>query len=188
MNIFNEDTVVLVDTETTDIYEEAAKGSFPRILQIGAIKVRSKTMEVLDTLERYVKPDDLSGITHFTEQLNGITAETVESAEPWKNVVPLLYKLSDYGKIRLVGWNVSFDISCMSNECLRIREPFIFKRPPIDAAGVFYHTAASRGWQIHSYSLETACKTFGIEPEKVHTALNGVLKMRAVLMALQAIG
>lgn len=80
---FNPDTFIIYDTEYTTWEGALERGwsgenEYREIVQIGAIKVRRETLEIIDTLDIYLRPRINSVLSDFFVQLTGITNEKIE--------------------------------------------------------------------------------------------------------------
>jgi inhibitor of KinA sporulation pathway (predicted exonuclease) len=108
-DMFEELRVVLWDTEFTswpgcnENGWDNEKGEYREIIQIGAVKVDTESMEEIDRFNKFVKPQINPELSDYIKNLTGITQEDVNQAEKLKKVT------EDF-----LGW--SEGINCYSFE------------------------------------------------------------------------
>lgn len=153
-------TIIVFDVESTgtDVTED-------EIVQIAAIKI-DKNGDVLDTFERFIKPNKSVGNSAL---VHGFTDEYLkEKGEDKKSVFEDFLKFSKDGLI--VGHNVNYDISILNSElerCQMDKPKFKGVYDTLDIYRRFYPN-------IINHKLETLSKEFPIKHSPSHNALDDV--------------
>lgn len=122
--VFDTETTGLIKPEVTDIKEQ------PQIIEYYGCKIRhndDKTIEFLDDLHLYIKPDD--PIPEFITKITHIDNERVKNCPSFAEVFPQLQKFH-VGVDEWVAHNCAFDAAMIANEVARIDKIIHFPFPP----------------------------------------------------------
>ncbi|TSB46945.1 ATP-dependent DNA helicase DinG [Alkalicoccobacillus porphyridii] len=146
---------VVLDLETTG--HSAAKGD--RIIQIGAVKIVNGS--IVDRFVSYVNPEQ--PISHFIQDLTGITDDDVQDAPLFRDVAS---ELLDFMKdCAFVAHNVQFDWSFLSSQ-LKI-EGYVVPKPAmydtVELARIFMPTE-------ESYNLGMLAEQLNLTHDRPHQA------------------
>ena len=114
MAMFEDDEVVVWDTEFTSwpgCHEngwDKSEGEYKEIIQIGAVKIDTEDMEIVDSFNRFVKPQINSELSEYIKNLTGITQKQVNEANRLEVVLNNFINWFDDCKLYSVGndWNV----------------------------------------------------------------------------------
>lgn len=107
---------ILFDTETTGLSPQSAE-----IIQISALKVRSRDFQIIDKLNLYIRPSQ--PVPANIERLTGITNAFLRSADPEDAVFPKVAAF--FGNTACGAYNLSFDRGFM--EALYNRQGLSFQ-------------------------------------------------------------
>ncbi len=162
--------IAITDIETT--------GDIPsrhEIIEIGLVVFDPNTFEILETMSKKVKPENIETAVPEAILYNGYTEEA------WKEAVSLREAMEEYGEktkdCMFCAYNVSFDWGFINESFAKfgIENPMA-TRENHDRLDLLT-LAWERGLKNQdSFSLKTACNLFGIPPEpEPHTALNGAM-------------
>lgn len=162
--------IAITDLETT--------GDVPsrhEIIEIGLVVFNPNTFEILDTMDKKVKPEHIETAVREAILYNGY------NEEGWKDAVSLEEAIGEYGKKTkdcvFCAYNVSFDWGFINEAFAKfgIDNPMA-TRENHDRLDLLT-LAWERGLKNEkSFSLKSACNLFGIPPEPdPHSALNGAL-------------
>ena len=165
---------IVFDLETTD----AALGT-PNIVEIGGLRV-SSDFQIQDTFESFVQPPDLSKFTRYSQELTGISEQSISSASQWDVVWRQWAEFTAFKKHRLFSWT-AFDSFVLRSEYYRLRLEYAHSEMPICIPSMVYLYAANRGWSPRSLSLKSVANEFGIEVTTSHRALNDAVTACKVL-------
>ena len=152
--------IIVFDVESTGV--DVTKDE---IIQIAAIKI-DKEGEVIDTFERFIKPNKSVGNSVL---VHGFSDEYLK--EYGENKEKVFKEFLDYSKDALIiGHNVNYDISILNSELERCKmnKP-IFKGvyDTLDIYRRFYPN-------LPNHKLETLSKIFPIKHNPSHNALDDV--------------
>lgn len=162
--------IAMTDLETSgDIF------GVHEILEIGLVLFDPATFEIVDSYNRKVKPVRIETAVQAALDYNGY------NEQGWKDAVSLKEAIAEYGERAGEGifcaYNATFDWGFIS-EAFRaagIENPMstFENHDRLDLLSI----AWERGLKNEkSWSLKTACKLFGVEPEpEPHNALNGAM-------------
>lgn len=162
--------VAMTDLETSgDIF------GVHEILEIGLVLFDPNTFEIVDSYNRKVKPERIENAKQAALDYNGYSEET------WQDGVSLQEAMREYaeraGQGIFCAYNATFDWGFINDAFLKsgIDNPMstFENHDRLDLLSI----AWERGLKNEkSWSLKTACKLFGIEPEpEPHNALNGAM-------------
>jgi len=104
-------TAVILDTEFTT-WEGALESNWGEdwqhreIVQFGAVKINTETLEILGTFDKLVKPHINPELTEFFVHLTGITKENVEAnGRPFETVYKEFIDFADGDRVYCYGWD-----------------------------------------------------------------------------------
>lgn len=111
--------IVVVDLEATCPAEDQGDNSVERsnIIEIGAVRLDRRSLEVMDTFSELVRPVDYP-VAPFIAELTGITAEMVADKEDFGRVGARF--LSWYGprnRAMIAAFGAYYDIPLLRREC-----------------------------------------------------------------------
>ncbi len=162
--------IAMTDLETSgDIF------GVHEILEIGLVLFDQETFEIVDSYNRKVKPEKIENAVQAALDYNGY------NEKDWEEAVSLEEAIKEYknraGANILCSYNVSFDWGFISDAFFRfgIENPMSTREnhDRLDLLSIVWE----RGLKNEkSWSLKSACKLFGVEPEpEPHNALNGTM-------------
>ena len=176
--------IVFLDLETTGLNE-----GLHDIIEIGALRVDARSLEVVSHLNVRVHPTRLDVADPRALQINGFTVDAWQDARSLYEALRLLSPLLSGAS--LAGHNVAFDRRFLVEG---------FKRACVPFPNMHYHTidTISLAWplyasgEVNSLSLDTVCGHFDIERPSPHRALNDAKaslevarRMRSLLLPLE---
>lgn len=155
--------MIILDTETTGLIQNEALplDMQPRILEIGAIKVDSSTLEPIEEYSALLLPAGYE-LTDEIKAITGLTMEELRArGKQFPLVVPRLAQLF-LGEDTLLAHNLRFDLMMLVFELRRIdwQYRFPFPRCHID-------TTTSYPGRLSDWAKET-----GYPLEQAHRALD----------------
>lgn len=172
--------IAMTDLETS--------GDIPgvhEILEIGLVVFDPQTFEIKDKWESKVKPEHIETAVQAALDYNGY------NKKDWENSVLLSEAMKTYAEKTqnciFCSYNVSFDWGFINEACFRVgmQNPMstFENHDRLDLLSI----AWDRGLKHEpSFSLNTACKLFGVPPEpKPHSALNGAMTAYELFKKLQ---
>lgn len=177
--------LVIVDIETTDP-DECEFPDTPSIIDIAAVTV-DRQLNVLHQWTSLVRPGGMHLVTEFTTSLTGIDKPMLADESTWPGVWKDFAAVTNFNRYKMLSWGGLFDSRVLSEEYKRWSIGYPHAWPYLDALSMVYWLAGDYGLHLKTWSLKSACKRFGIEPEKEHRALSGALKCAEVLKEAAAI-
>ena len=148
------------------------------IIQIGAVKVH-EDLSVIDTFSSIVKPQVYTKIKREVTELTEISAEMLESGDPFQKVV------KDF--LEWCGDDYVF-ISWSPNDIYQLEDNMLFFGMDIDGLADCYDVQVMFDDQVtqddRSFALSYAMWKFGIKPEYTHDALNDAINTVEVMKRL----
>lgn len=165
---------VIFDIETTD-----AELDIPEIVEIGAILV-SANLKIEDEFESFVRPSHLENFTRYSQELTGISRQSLETAELWSGVWRKWADFTRFKQRRLFSWT-AFDPFVLRVEYRRLRLEYPHADLPICIPSMVYFYAACRGWNQRTFSLSAIASELGVTQEKNHRALHDAVTALKIL-------
>lgn len=175
--------IVVFDTEFTawEGSEERnwnAAGEYREIVQIGAIKIETESMEELENMLVYVKPVKNPKLSEYFTKLTGIVQETVD-----RNGIGYIEALEKFtlwsGGLKLLSWGGDKDVFEENAKLLGIEFPL--RTAQFADIREFFR---AQGVPVENYMSSTIPRAFGEEPLfQPHNALNDA---RSIAQALRA--
>ncbi len=172
--------IAMTDLETSgDIF------SVHEILEIGLVLFDPQTFEIIDSYNRKVKPTNIENAIPRAVEYNGY------NEKDWAEAISLVDAMKEYaeraGEGIFCAYNATFDWGFINNAFLKVglENPMstFENHDRLDLLSI----AWERGLKNESsWSLKTACKIFGVEPElEPHNALNGATTAYKLFKKLQ---
>ncbi len=155
------------------------------ILEIGLVLFDPETFEIVDSCNRKVRPTNIANAVPAALAYNGY------SEAAWAEAVSLEEAMKEYAERAGGGvfcaYNATFDWGFINNAFLKAR----LENPMSTFENHDRLDLLSIAWQAglkneNSWSLKSACKFFGVEPEpEPHNALNGAMTAYKLFKKLQ---
>ncbi len=161
---------VCVDTETTGL-----DTSIARVIQIGAVRIKTGQLDEQDVFEQLVDPGE--AIPPAASAIHGIYDRDVANAQKFGEVAASFS--SWMGGAIVVGYSIGFDLAMMKREHLLADMAWT----PPRSLDVRY-LAELAAPQLPDYSLDTVAGWLGIEIKGRHSALGDALATAEVFTAL----
>lgn len=96
---------LVLDLEATCCDQGTIKRHETEIIEIGAVMVESKTLQVIDEFQTFVRPVRYPTLTEFCTSLTSITQEQVDHAPTYQEAIALLQNwLSPYPNAIFGSW------------------------------------------------------------------------------------
>lgn len=161
---------VVLDTETTGLDVLQA-----RIVQIGAVHIRSGQLDREDLFNTLINPDQ--PIPEPNSAIHGITDDMVAEAPRFGDVSD---NFSEYmGDAALLGHNIGFDIAMVKREFALIDREWPVP-PSLDTMAL----ARIANPMLPNYSLEVVASWLGCDVEYRHTAIGDAHTTARIFLAL----
>ena len=159
--------IVVIDLEASCPPEDEGDNSVERssIIEIGAVRLDRRSLEVVATFGELVRPVD-HPVTGFISRLTGISPEMVAGCETFAMVGRRF--LDWYGprnKAIIAAWGAYYDIPLLRKECRRFDLPF---REHI-VGGAYDLRAIGMAW-LAAHDLRTSAATLETVLEKMDLA------------------
>lgn len=176
----NKRKIAMTDLETSgDVF------GVHEILEIGMVLFDQQTFEILDSYNRKIKPVRIENAVQAALDYNGY------NEKDWLEAVSLKEAMQEYatraGEGAFCAYNATFDWGFINNAFLEtgIKNPMstFENHDRLDLLSIAW-TKGLRNEK--SWSLKSACKFFGIDPEpEPHNALNGAMTAYKLFKKLQ---
>lgn len=146
---------VIIDIETDGLDENENT-----IIEIGAVKITSSSLEEFNSLIKYdgVLPIAISKLTGISEELLEQEGQDLEKA--------LLKFLHFIGDADLVGYGVNFDIKFINNALKKFDMPLLVNK----TYDIMKYVKREKLF-LDNYQLQTVLKSYGFEEQVPHRAL-----------------
>ena len=174
--------IIVFDTEFTawEGSEErnwSAAGEYMEIVQIGAVKIETQSMEELESMLVYVKPVKNPKLSEYFTKLTNIVQETVDRGGI--GYAEALEKFTLWsGGLKLYSWGGDRDVLEENAKLLGIEFPF--RSSQFADIREFFQ---AQGVLVEKYMSSTIPRAFGEEPLlRAHDALNDA---RSIAQALR---
>jgi DNA polymerase III epsilon subunit-like protein len=159
--------IVVIDLEASCPVEDEGDNSVERsnIIEIGAVRLDRRSLEVTGTFSELVRPLDYP-VTPFITGLTSITPEMVADRDTFDAVGRRF--LEWYGprnKAHLAAWGAYYDVPLLRKECLRFGLPFRehFVGGAFDLRAVGMAWLAANDERTRGATLETVLRKMGLE-------------------------
>lgn len=158
--------IIITDFETTGLNSDIHE-----IVEIGAVRFDSVTMQVEETLSIKVKPERIDLAEPNALIVNGY------NEEDWKDAVSLDIAMTMYAKIadgaHFAAFNITFDSLFLNRALSKLGRSINLTRPSIDVLTI----ALSKIPSCPVYHLKDVCNILGITPEdQKHEGVKGAMK------------
>ncbi len=142
------------------------EGSKHEIVEIGLVKASQPGLEVMETWEAKVRPEQLEFADPVALEISGYDPEKWKDAISLEEMMRILAE-----KVRgtiLAGWNISTDYAFLDAAVTKTGTPLDFHKHVFD---VNSYAAARLGYDWGMSGLGPTAKSLGITLEGHHTAL-----------------
>ena len=178
INDFRQRPLLFVDLEFS--------GLDPRIneiLEVGAIVVNGKTLQIEKEYEVKVKPKLIENADPVSLGINGYKKEEWTNSKPIKTVLQDLNKLAPHGII--AGWNVTYDWMFleMAYRNNNIKPAFDYHKLDVLAIAYAY---ALKNPEISEVKLSALVEHFKIQRKEIHRAFADIKATYEVFLKLIA--
>ncbi|MCA9757533.1 MAG: exonuclease domain-containing protein [Candidatus Eisenbacteria bacterium] len=110
--------IVVLDLEATSPDRDANTIERTNIIDIGAVRLDRRTLEIVDEFTELVRPTEFEVAPHITE-ITGITNEMVEDKARFDEVGPRFIEwCGSRNRFFLAVWGAYYDIPLLRRECL----------------------------------------------------------------------
>jgi DNA polymerase III epsilon subunit-like protein len=178
-----EKTLIIFDTEVTELALSDAAGTFPELIEIAGVKIGPEC-ENLGEFTTLVQPQNLESVTEFTTKITGITPAMLEDAPVWADTWRKWAEFTGFNSTRLAAWGAASDQPWLRMAYFRARLGYPHLDPVIDVRSIAYGLSAVYGFKVPRWSLAEACKRFEIQQTTKHRALADSRATVEVLKAL----
>ncbi|MBI4057741.1 3'-5' exonuclease, partial [Candidatus Microgenomates bacterium] len=141
------------------------------ILEVGALVVDGKTLEIKKEYEAKVKPEHIETANKTALRLNGYHADKWEKAKPLKEVLLALNKLAPGALV--AGFNVTFDWMFLEIAYRRLGIEPEFDYHKLDVLALAWAQILPDK-SVKEVKLSEFCRHFGIERTEKHRALSDI--------------
>ena len=184
-SVAGKDRVLVIDLSSTaervafDLETTGLKPGADRIVEIGAVRFAA-TGEILDRFERLVNP--LRPSAAAARLIHGISDDLLADAALAHEVLPeFVHWLGDPSSTILVAHHAALDAGFLGNELIRSGLPL----PGHDVVDTL--AWSRRCWPTFgNHRLDSLARRFGLDVGASHRALADSLRVRRVLLTLQA--
>lgn len=108
---------IVIDLEAT-CWKNMMDFSKMEIIEIGAVKLNSETLQVIDEFAVFVRPEIEPMLSDFCRDLTSITQNDVDSADSFDLVFPQLLRWIGKEDYKIVTWG-NYDIRQFNIDCDR---------------------------------------------------------------------
>jgi inhibitor of KinA sporulation pathway (predicted exonuclease) len=112
--LFEEQYIYILDTEYTswegciDTGWDASNGQYREIVQIASLLVETGSLEIVDTFNRFVRPQINPTLSEYFVSLTGITQDDIADEDPFQTVADSF--LSWLGEYRIYAWGNEVEV------------------------------------------------------------------------------
>lgn len=164
--------VVIFDTETTGLLSPSCAKEQPRIIEVGALKIDSKS-DICDELSQLINPE--IEIQKNITKITGINQQAVEGQPTFKEFFPKFEEFFE-GVNVLICHNASFDVGMVNAELKRNGLSFKFPETIVCTALEYQHVFGGY------VKLKDMYKHFlGVELDQKHRALEDCIAVYEIL-------
>lgn len=158
--------IIITDFETTGLNSDIHE-----IIEIGAVRFDSITMQIEGTLSVKVQPEHIELAEGNALLVNGYTEEDWKDAATLDQAIGMYDKLADGA--HFAAFNITFDALFLNKALLKLKRSINLARPSIDVLTI----ALAKIPSCPVYHLKDVCTILGIAPEdQKHEALKGAMK------------
>jgi inhibitor of KinA sporulation pathway (predicted exonuclease) len=184
MIVLPDKELVVFDLEFTDVALAEASGTYPDIVEVGAVKIDCE-LSVVDTFSTLVQPIALEQFTEYSESLTKIKPYELRSAPMWSEVWRDFAEFTRFASVKLCSWGIAQDLAVLRRAYKTNKLGYPHSNLSVDAMTFVYAWAAIEGRNVtRRWSLDAACEFFEIERGQSHRALPDALDTVRILQAL----
>lgn len=153
---------VIVDLEATCSNDNAFPREEREIIEIGAVMIKRKTLQVVDEFTVFIKPVKNQVLTDFCTELTSITQEDVDNGLGFSDGLELfvdwVYPFNVKGDVLFCSWG-AFDKNQLRRDCEVHGAPYPFGERHLNLKTKFSHTQGRK----KQYGLAKAMRIAQIE-------------------------
>jgi len=163
-----------IDFVVVDVEATAARGTPPRVIEIGACRVRAG--EIIAEYETLLNPD--LPLPRFIAELTGISSEMLASAPQFAEVAESW--LSFAADSVIAAHNSNFDLTLLNQEINRVFPGSRMRNPELCTVQLARRTLPG----LDNYNLDALADHFGFEIKQRHRAAGDARATARVLSGL----
>lgn len=160
---FRDRPLLFVDLEMTGL-----DPTVHEIIEIGALVVDGRTLEVKQEYEAKVVPEHIETADPEALKINGYKAQDWKQAQPLEQVITTLNTIAPGAMV--VGWNMAVDWSFLEQAHKKTEVKRSFDYHTIDVLPMAWAYAQNHP-EIKEIKLSEFCKHFEIQREAKHRAM-----------------
>lgn len=170
----NNSEIVFLDIETSSLKPDA------EILEIAGL-ITNKNLEIIETFDFLIKPNDLSKADPKALELIGYSEEKWKNAKELKEVLSILYP--KFKNKILAGWISHFDWARLEKVFYEngFDDPFDYRKIDIFSLAVAKYGLSNLG---EKETLSKICKFLNIERGKAHSAYDDAYSAYQVFLKI----
>jgi DNA polymerase III epsilon subunit-like protein len=178
--------IVVIDLEATCPPEDQGANTIERssIIEIGAVRLHRRSLEIADSFSELVRPDDYP-VTPFITEITGITSQMVADKESFAQVGARF--LNWYGprnKSMIAAFGAYYDIPLLRKECSRYGLDFRrhIAGGALDLRAVATIWLAERNRRTAGLTLQSILRRMDVDvPFEHHRAVDDARAAAAIL-------
>ena len=177
----SEDYYLIVDLEATCSDDGAVPRQEMEIIEIGAVLMSTKTLQVEDEFQTFVRPVRHPVLTDFCTRLTTITQEQVDSAPVFIDALMHFTKWAKrHGSTRFCSWG-NYDRNQFHQDCEQHRIDFPFNNGHLNLKQAFTDEMGTR----KRFAMNAAMKKLGLEHEgTLHRGIDDARNTARIVRAL----
>lgn len=175
---FKNGNIAITDLETTGF--DPLKHE---IIEIGLVLVKQPSLEIIDTLDIKVTPENLDLASPQALEVNGYNQKEWAQAYDLKKAMGIY--LPKVKNAIFCAYNVTFDLPFIKQACIKTKSDFTLDYHCIDIPSLAW--SKFRNSELEGFNLNKLAKHMGLKPEPtVHRAINGAMLGYEVLKKLSS--
>lgn len=155
------------------------------IVEVGAIVVNGRTLEVEKEYEAKVLPKNIATATQEALDINGYSPEKWKDARPLSDVLQELRSMAP--KAMIAGWNVWVDAKFLEIAYLNENIPWEFDYHVLDVVPMAWEYA-QKDPELKELRLSALCERIGVPRDNLHQALADIQVTVAAFKKLRELG
>jgi inhibitor of KinA sporulation pathway (predicted exonuclease) len=160
---FNIPRLLIVDLEATCWERTEHKPSEMEIIEIGAMLIDSKSLQLLGEFQSFVKPLAHPILSDYCRQLTTIKQEAIDDSEFFPSVLArLLVFIEKPDEVCLASWG-NYDRKQLIQDCQRHTKPYTFGENHLNIKELFAQT-----FQVRMCGMKRALSILGLQIEGTH--------------------